>query len=55
MNFADYCHGPLLDVLAELDGDNPPNEAAILRAVLTRCVAEIISLRAELARVGGAA
>lgn len=46
MNFADYCYGPLDQVLESLTGDNPPDDPAILRAVLARCVAEVIQLRA---------
>lgn len=49
MNFADYCYGPLEDVLNALQGDYPPNDPAILRAVLARCVEEVISLRKALA------
>lgn len=51
MNFADYCYGPLEDVLDALQGDFPPDNPAILRAVLARCVGEVIQLRADLARV----
>ncbi len=54
MNFAAYCYGSLRDVLDSLQGDYPPEDPAILRVVLARCVAEVISLRDELARVGGA-
>lgn len=54
MNYADYCYGPLSDVLAALEGDFPPTDPIILRMILARCVRETIELREQLARVGGA-
>lgn len=52
MNMADYCYGPLEDIYQALSGDNPPADPAILRAVLARCVGEIIVIQAQLANGG---
>lgn len=54
MNFSDYCYGPLQDVLDALQGDFPPDDPAILRVILARCVQEVIEIRAQVQRSGGA-
>ena len=54
MNYAEYCYGPLDEVLNSLAGDNPPSDPIILRMVLTRCVSEIIQLQAQVQRLGNA-
>lgn len=55
MKFSEYCYGPLPDLLAELEGDNPPSDPQVIRVILCRCVREVIDLREALARNGGAA
>ncbi|MBZ2859406.1 hypothetical protein IPR95_22350 [Xanthomonas perforans] len=46
MNFADYCYGPLDDVLHALTGDFPPDDPVVLRVILSRCLGEIIAIKA---------
>lgn len=55
MTFAEYCYGPLPDVLAELEGDNPPTDPAVLRVIIARCQRETIELRKALTGRGGVA
>lgn len=45
MKFSEVCYGPLEDVANWLDGDWPPSDPEILRAILARCVREVVELR----------